>query len=54
MAFPRLPGIAELGWSPEATHDWDAYRVRLAAQAPRWTALGITFYRSPQVDWPAS
>jgi hexosaminidase len=54
MAFPRLPGIAELGWSPAATHDWDAYRVRLAAQAPRWAALGITFYRSPQVDWPAS
>ncbi|MEV6009342.1 beta-N-acetylhexosaminidase [Streptomyces sp. NPDC051976] len=53
MAFPRLPGIAEIGWSPAATHDWAAYRVRLAAQAPRWTALGITFHRSPQVDWPA-
>jgi hexosaminidase len=53
MAFPRLPGIAEIGWSPAATHDWNAYRVRLAAQAPRWTALGIGFYRSPQVDWPS-
>ncbi|MFC4036495.1 beta-N-acetylhexosaminidase [Streptomyces polygonati] len=53
MAFPRLPGIAELGWSPADTHDWDAYRVRLAAQAPRWAALGIGYYRSPQVDWPA-
>ncbi|MFI1095253.1 family 20 glycosylhydrolase [Streptomyces sp. NPDC020917] len=54
LAFPRLPGIAELGWSPAATHDWDAYRVRLAAQGPRWQQLGIGFYRSPQVDWPAS
>ncbi|WP_405592627.1 beta-N-acetylhexosaminidase [Streptomyces sp. NBC_01190] len=54
MAFPRLPGIAELGWSPAATHDWDAYRVRLAAQAPRWDTLGITYYRSPDVSWPAS
>jgi hexosaminidase len=54
MTFPRLPGIAETGWSPAATHDWSAYRVRLAAQAPRWTALGIAFYRSPQVDWPAA
>ncbi|MFD4542386.1 beta-N-acetylhexosaminidase [Streptomyces bauhiniae] len=52
MAFPRLPGAAELGWSPAATHDWDAYRVRLAAQAPRWDALGIHYYRSPQVPWP--
>jgi hexosaminidase len=53
MAFPRLPGIAELGWSPAATHDWDAYRARLAAQAPRWAQLGISYYRSPQVSWPA-
>jgi len=53
MAFPRLPGIAELGWSPAATHDWDAYRVRLAAQGPRWAELGISYYRSPQVSWPA-
>ncbi|QKV94841.1 beta-N-acetylhexosaminidase [Streptomyces sp. NA02950] len=54
MAFPRLPGIAELGWSPRATHDWDSYKVRLAAQGPRWDALGISYYRSPQVPWPTS
>ncbi|MFI7384624.1 beta-N-acetylhexosaminidase [Streptomyces sp. NPDC049813] len=53
MAFPRLPGVAELGWSPAATHDWDTYKVRLAAQAPRWDALGIGYYKSPQVPWPA-
>ncbi|MDJ0369337.1 beta-N-acetylhexosaminidase [Streptomyces sp. H10-C2] len=53
MTFPRLPGIAELGWSPPATHQWNAYKVRLAAQGPRWTALGITYYRSPQVPWPS-
>ncbi|MEU8762045.1 beta-N-acetylhexosaminidase [Streptomyces sp. NPDC048659] len=51
MAFPRLPGIAELGWSPAATHDWEAYRLRLAAQGPRLTALGIDYHRSPQVPW---
>ncbi|MFJ5152328.1 beta-N-acetylhexosaminidase [Streptomyces sp. NPDC088353] len=53
MAFPRLPGVAELGWSPAATHDWNTYRTRLAAQAPRWDALGIGYHRSPQVPWPA-
>ncbi|MBR7678786.1 family 20 glycosylhydrolase, partial [Streptomyces daliensis] len=26
MAFPRLPGIAELGWSPASTHGWDPYK----------------------------
>ncbi|MEU7875763.1 beta-N-acetylhexosaminidase [Dactylosporangium sp. NPDC049140] len=51
MAFPRLPAIAELGWSPASTHDWAAFRLRLAAQAPRWQALGINFYRSPQIPW---
>ncbi|KAA9154599.1 family 20 glycosylhydrolase [Amycolatopsis acidicola] len=51
MAFPRLAGIAEIGWSPQSTHDWESYRTRLADQGPRWTAEGIDFYRSPQVDW---
>lgn len=54
MAFPRLPGIAELGWSPASTHDWKSYRVRVAAQGPRWDAMGITYYHSPQIPWPTS
>jgi len=54
MTFPRLPGAAELGWSPAAKLDWDTYKVRLAAQGPRWDALGIGYYKSPQVPWPAS
>ncbi|WP_170315373.1 family 20 glycosylhydrolase [Streptomyces abyssomicinicus] len=53
MAFPRLPGIAELGWSPASTHGWEGYRERLAAQAPRWDAMGVEYYRSPQVPWPS-
>jgi hexosaminidase len=53
MTFPRLPAIAELGWSPARTHDWEAFRHRLGAQAPRWTALGVDFYRSPQIPWVA-
>ncbi|WP_326808460.1 beta-N-acetylhexosaminidase [Streptomyces sp. NBC_01775] len=52
MAFPRLPGVAELGWSPASTHDWDRYKHRLAQQAPRWDQLGMDYYRSPQVPWP--
>lgn len=52
MAFPRLPAIAELGWSPAASHDWESFRQRLAAHGPRWTLQGIDYYRSPQVPWP--
>jgi hexosaminidase len=51
MAFPRLPGIAEIAWSPRAGRGWDEYRLRLAAQAPRWDVQDVNFYRSPQVPW---
>jgi hexosaminidase len=52
MAFPRLPGVAEVGWSPASSRDWDGYRHRLAAQAPRWSAMAVNYHRSPQVPWP--
>jgi hexosaminidase len=51
MAFPRLAAIAELGWSPAATHDWASFRERLGAYGPQWTARGVDFYRSSQIDW---
>ncbi|MET8836932.1 beta-N-acetylhexosaminidase [Micromonospora sp. NPDC004540] len=54
MLFPRLPAVAELGWSPRSTHDWDGFRERLAGHGPRWTAAGITFHPSPDVPWPAT
>jgi hexosaminidase len=50
MAFPRLPAVAEVAWSP-AARNWDQFRRRLAAQAPHWTALGVNFFRSPAIDW---
>lgn len=51
MTFPRLPGYAEIGWSPTAKRDWSEYRVRLGKHGKRMEALGINFYRSAQVDW---
>ena len=51
MAFPRLPAAAEIGWSPAASRQWEDFSRRLAAHGPRWSALGINFYRSPQVPW---
>lgn len=52
MAFPRLPALAELGWSPRATHDWGSFSQRLAEQGPRWQLREVNFYRSPQIAWP--
>lgn len=51
LAFPRLPAVAEVAWSPQPSRDWDEFRHRLAAHAARWRALGINFYRSPQIPW---
>ena len=51
MIFPRLPGIAEIGWSPVSGRNWQEYRKRLAAQGPRWSAKGVNFYRSPEIPW---
>jgi hexosaminidase len=51
LAFPRLPGLAEIGWSRATGRSWDEYRHRLAAQGPRWDVMGINYYRSTQVPW---
>jgi len=50
MAFPRLPGIAELAWSPEG-QSWEEYRERLAIHGEHMEAMGIHFFKSPDVDW---
>jgi hexosaminidase len=52
MAFPRLLGYAEIGWTPQAMRDWNEYKIRLAAQGPRLEALGVHYYPSPEVIWP--
>ena len=51
MAFPRLAGVAELGWTSASLREWEEYRMRLGAQSARWTVLGINFRRSPLIPW---
>ncbi len=51
MVFPRLPGIAEIGWSPASIRKWDDYRVRLGNQASRFKAMDINYYASRLVPW---
>jgi hexosaminidase len=52
LAFPRLPGYAEIGWSPQQARNWEEYRLHLAAHGPRLAAMGVNFYRSPLIPWP--
>jgi hexosaminidase len=51
LLFPRLPGYAEIGWTPAALRSWDDYKVRLAYHGARMTAMGISFYPSTRVEW---
>ena len=51
MTFPRLPGYAEIGWSPDAGRDWEEYKVRLGNHGTRMTAMKIDFYKSKKVPW---
>ncbi|HZT45231.1 MAG TPA: beta-N-acetylhexosaminidase [Gaiellaceae bacterium] len=51
LAFPRLIGIAEIGWSPARGRSWAEYRARLGAQGPLLRSLGVNYYRSPEVPW---
>jgi hexosaminidase len=56
MAFPRLPALAELGWSPKVTRTasspaYQDFLTRLAAQGPRFLAGGVNFYPTPEVPW---
>ncbi len=51
LAFPRLLGVAEIGWSPAEGRPWRDYRQRLATHGPRLDALGVAFHRAPEVPW---
>jgi hexosaminidase len=50
LAFPRMLALAELAWSPKG-QDWEEFRQRLAAHGKHMQAMGINFYRSPEIDW---
>ncbi len=51
LAFPRVIGYAELGWSIKENRNWDSYKTRLANQAPYLRSEQIKFYPSKLIDW---
>jgi len=54
LIFPRLPGYAEIGWTPSEMRNWDNYKVRLANHGERMKAMNINFYPSKLVPWDSS
>jgi len=51
LTYPRLPGIAEIGWSPLAGRYWDEYKGRLSDHGVRLKNLGVEFFEDPIVEW---
>ena len=49
MTWPRLAGLAEVGWSHE--RDWDDFADRMAWHGRRLDALGVGYYRTTEVFW---
>jgi len=51
MVFPRLPGIAEVGWTATPSRNWNEYKYRLAKHGERFKAMEIDYYQSKFVPW---
>jgi len=51
LIFPRMPGHAEIGWSPAEKRDWETYKVRLRQNLRRLDRMGIGYYHSPVLNF---
>ena len=52
LLLPRLPAIAEVGWSDAGHRSWPEYRARLAGHALLWSRRSWNWYQADSVDWP--
>ena len=46
MAFPRIIGHSEIGWTPAANRNWEDYISRLKKHTERLKVLGVNYYNS--------
>jgi hexosaminidase len=52
MAFPRLLALAEVACASAEEREWEDFRARLVEHAPRLAALGVNYFRSPEIWRP--
>ena len=50
LAFPRLIGHAELGWTQEQNRSWESYQKRLKNHQKRLKIRGVNYYPSPLLE----
>lgn len=51
LTFPRLPGLAEVAWTPSSMRNWDEYKIRLGNHGMRFKAQDINYYPSKLIPW---
>ena len=51
LAFPRLPGYAEIGWTAMEKRNWEDYKKRLVAHQTIFDRYKINYYPSSLIDW---
>tara|TARA_R110000868_G_scaffold281257_1_gene541636 strand:+ start:827 stop:2446 length:1620 start_codon:yes stop_codon:yes gene_type:complete len=51
LAFPRIIGYAELGWTTDENRNWENYKIRLANQTPYLERMNVNYYPSKLIDW---
>lgn len=49
--LPRIPALAEVGWTIQADRDFDDLARRLVNHARRWDAHGWAWTQDPTVPW---
>jgi hexosaminidase len=49
MSFPRLCGLAEIGWSPKSALNYDDFSRRLKIQQTRLDAAGVAYWNDRAV-----
>jgi len=50
LAFPRLIGHAELGWTQDKSRSWESYQKRLKIHKKRLAIKNVDYYHSPLLD----
>lgn len=51
LAFPRVIGYAELGWTPDSQRNWEDYKNRLAQQTPYLELMQVNYYPAELINW---
>ncbi len=51
MAFPRILGYAEIGWTDVSQRKWRDFSHRLSSHGQILEALEVKYYPSTEIDW---